>query len=208
MPTRALVVVLWVVALVPRFVAAQAVTFDLDTGTPVLAIGQNLPLGQTTGGVTAQLSGPFSIQNDSSTGFHLSAFSGKYLYPNTTVDRLVIAFGRRLTGITLAFATSDFGQVEVPTTVQLTAYLGSTGTVPVGTATAHGTYGTDTMPEGTLTFDSAGRPFDLVEIVIPPAPLAASTFLVDTVTVTPAPLPKPRIRRHLARVPPPVRPPS
>ncbi|HNX51463.1 MAG TPA: hypothetical protein PLS53_14075 [Thermoanaerobaculaceae bacterium] len=191
----------------PGFAAVQAVTFDFDTATPVLATGQSLPLDQSTGGVSAQFSGPFSVQTDGTAGIHLSAFSGKYLYPRTlAIDKLTIGFGRRLTGITLTFATADFQQAEVPTTIQLTAYLGSTGTPAVGSATAHGTYGTDTMPEGTLAFDSAGQPFDFVEIVIPPGPLVASNFLVDNVIVTPVLRPALPIRRHLARAPSAVRP--
>lgn len=198
------IVVVWVVALglCPGFAAAQTVTFDFDTATPVLATGQSLPLDQSIGGVTARFGGPFSVQTDGTAGIHLAAFSGKYLYPSTlTIDKLTIGFGRRLSGITLTFATADFQQAEVPTTIQLTAYLGSTGTPAVGSAMAHGTYSTDTMPEGTLSFDSAGQPFDVVEIHIPPAPLVASSFLVDNVTVTPVPQPAPRIRRHLARAP-------
>jgi uncharacterized protein (TIGR03437 family) len=39
------------------------------------------------------------------------------------------------------------------------------------------------MPMGTLSFDSGGRPFNLVEIAIPYQPLAAAAFLVDNVTV-------------------------
>jgi hypothetical protein len=59
---------------------AQSVTFDLDTGTPTLAAGQNVPFDQTSGGITAHFSSPsgaaFSIQTDLTTGWHLSQFSG------------------------------------------------------------------------------------------------------------------------------------
>ena len=74
----------------------------------------------------------------------------------------------------------------MPTTIKLTAYLDSTASAPVGSATTHGTYSTDTMPMGTLSFTSA-QPFNLVEISIPPQPLAATDFLVDNITATPGP---------------------
>jgi hypothetical protein len=84
----------------------------------------------------------------------------------------------------LTFATADFQQVEVPTTLQLTAYRDATGTPPVGTATAHGTYAGDTMPMGTLSFSSGAQPFNVIELVIPFQPQGATDFLVDNITVT------------------------
>lgn len=173
---------------------AQTVIFNFDTGTPTLARGQNLPFDQTAGGITAQFSSPsgaaFSVQSDATTGWKLSQFSGNYLYDNNqNRNVLSIKFSQQLTKITLTFATADFQQVEIPTTLQLTAYLDSNGTPAVGSATAHGTYGTDTMPMGTLTFDSGGRPFNLVEIVAAFQPLGATAFLADNVTVTPATIP-------------------
>lgn len=165
-------------------------SFDFDTGTPILSVGQSTPFSQTSGGLTGSFSSPtvgaggFSIQTDSSTQFHMSKFSGNYLYPNSVYSpALNIAFDRPLTGISFTFATADFQQVEVPTTIKLTAYQGSTATTPIGSKTAHGRYGGDTMPMGTLTFSST-TPFDVVEINIPPAPLAASDFLADNFIVT------------------------
>jgi uncharacterized protein (TIGR03437 family) len=52
--------------------------------------------------------------------------------------------------------------------------------------TAHGTYASDTLPMGTLSFSAGGKNFNLVEISIPFQPLGASAFLVDNITVTPA----------------------
>ncbi len=176
----------------PLRVAGQStVTFDFDTGTPSLSIGQGIPIDQTSGGTTAHFSSPngsvFSIQSDASTGWHMSQFSGHYLYDNNlNLNPLDIKFSQSVTSITLTFATADFQQVEVPTTIQLTAYVDSTSSPPVGAATAHGTYGSDTMPMGTLTF-SAGAPFNLVEITIPTQPLAASDYFVDNIIVTLAP---------------------
>lgn len=171
---------------------AQTVTFDFDTAAPSLSTGQNIPLDQTVGGITAHFSSPsgsvFSVQSDSSTGWRMSLFSGNYLYDNN-LDRntLQIRFSQSLTAISMTFATADFHQIEVPTTIQLTAFLDSNTATPVGTATAHGTYATDTMPMGTLSFSSGGRPFNLVEIVLPYQPLGSTDFFVDNITVTPAP---------------------
>ncbi len=171
-------------ALTARSAVSQAVTFDFDTGAPPLRTGQSLPLDQASGGVTAHFTGTFSAQSDASTHFNLSRFSGNYLYPNTTEGILQIAFDKQLDSITFTFATTDFQQNETPTTIQLTAYEDSTGTPAVGSATAHGAYAGDTMPMGTLSFGSGSRTFNLVEIKIPPAPLAALGFLVDNIAVT------------------------
>ncbi len=174
----------------PAFPApAQTVTFDFDSATPALTAGQGIPFDQTAGGVTARFSSPsgpaFSIQTDSGTGWRMSKFSGNYLYANNqNKNALDIIFSQPVTGITLTFATADFQQVEVPTTVQLSAYVDSTQAAPVGAATAHGTYANDTMPMGTLSFSSSGQPFNLVEISIPYQPRGASAFFVDNVTVT------------------------
>jgi uncharacterized protein (TIGR03118 family) len=165
---------------------AQIATFDFDTRTPLLTPGQNIPFDQTSGGMTASFSSPngsvFSVQNDTTTQFIMKLFSGNYLYDNNlNVNPLDVKFSQHLNSITLTLATADFNQNETPTTLQLTAYLDSTSSTPVGVATAHGTYGGSTMPMGTLTFNSNGTPFNLVEITIVPGPLAASDFLVDDI---------------------------
>lgn len=168
---------------------ASTITFDFDSGTPTLVAGENIPLDQTSGGLTAHFSFPsgfgfggYSVQNASSTQFVLSQFSGNYLYPNSLdPGPLDILFSQPITSISFTFATADFHQNEVPTTILLTAFENSSA---VGSATAHGTYGNDTMPMGTLSFDSGGKAFTMVEISIPPAPLASSDFLVDNINVT------------------------
>jgi uncharacterized protein (TIGR03437 family) len=170
---------------------AGIVTFDFDTSAPALSTGQNVPFNQTAGGVTAQFSSPagaaFSVQTDATTGWKMSQFSGKYLYANNqNRNTLEIRFSGTAFAIAFTFATADFQQVETPTTIQLTAYLDSSATAAVGTASAHGTYASDTMPMGTLSFDSGGKPFNLVQITIPYQPLGATAFLVDNVRVTPA----------------------
>jgi hypothetical protein len=125
--------------------AAQTVTFDFDTATPILSNGQNTPFDQTSGGISAHFSSPsgaaFSVQSDGSTGWRMSRFSGKYISDNNLNKNLLdIKFGQPISRITLTFATADFHQVEVPTTIQLTAYVDSTGGAAVGSANAHGAY--------------------------------------------------------------------
>jgi hypothetical protein len=182
---------------------AQTATFDFD-GVGLTA-GQSLPLFLASNRVTALFTSPaggvFSLQSDATTHFRLSQFSGLYLYPNTTdSSALDIQFSQPLASITLVFATADFQQVEVPTTIQLTAYVDSTAAPAVGSTTAHGTYAGDTMPMGTLTFSSS-VPFNVVRLEIPYQAQAASGFLVDNITVTPVATPQGfRVRKHLRRV--------
>ena len=115
----------------------------------------------------------------------MSQFSGNYLYDNNLSNNILeIRFSQPLGSISLTFATADFHQNEVPTTIQLTAYLDTNGAT-TGSATAHGTYASDTMPMGTLTFNAGGAQFNLVRISIPFQALAASDFLVDNIKVTP-----------------------
>ena len=166
---------------------AQMVTFDLDTGTPALTVGQNVPFDQASGGITAQFSSPqgasFSIQTDTSTGFQMSQFSGHHLYPNNTqTNTLDIKFSLDVINITFTFATTDFPPIEIPSLLQLTAYQNSTNTPAVGSMTTNASYGSDTMPMGVLTFQSA-TPFNLVTIRMAPNQPSAG-FLLDNITVT------------------------
>ncbi|MBI3844685.1 MAG: IPT/TIG domain-containing protein [Planctomycetes bacterium] len=169
--------------LAARSTEAQTVTFDFDTGTPPLVPTMGLPVTQTAGGITAHFSGNFSVQSDSTTFYHMSLFSANYLDPSTIYgEPLHIQLDHAVSSIAFTYATADFGQVEIPTTIQAAAYDGST---PVGTATSHGCYCGDTMPMGTLSFTSV-VPFNHVDITIPYAPLAACCFLIDNVTVNTA----------------------
>ena len=166
-----------------------AIAFDFDTGAPTLNTGQSIPLEQTSGGITARFSSPsgpaFAVQSDVTTGWKMPRFSGKYLSASSVARSVLsIGFSQRLAGISLTFATADF-EIEVPTEIQLTAYLDSNTTPAVGTATARGVYAGDTMPAGTLSFNSGGRPFNLVEIAIPFVTRAATSFVVDNVRATP-----------------------
>ena len=167
--------------------ATPSALFDLDTGSPPLSTGQGIPIVQLANGITASFSSPqgsvFSIQSDASTGWKMSQFSGHYLYDNNlNSNALDIQFDHELGGIYLVFATADFHQTETPTTLQLTAYENSVANPAVGTASAHGTYGGDTMPMGTLSFNSLA-PFNLIRLSIPFQPLGASDFFVDNIMV-------------------------
>ena len=177
----------------PVLAPSAAITFDLDTGSPALVPGQNVPLDQTSGGVTAHFSSPsgagaYSIQSQTTfPAVVLSQFSGNYLFDNDVFkSSLDISFSQSLDNISFTFATVEYhgGVISEPSNIQLTAFLNSTATTPVGSALARGTWPTsDTYPQGTLTFDSAGQPFKVVRIEIPYQANGASIFLADNVTV-------------------------
>lgn len=215
MKIRPLAVVIAILALWPPHLAqALTATFDFDTGTPPLSAGQGTPLDQTKSGVSAHFSSPsdpigqgYSVQNAGTTFWTLSLFSGNYLIPNSVFKSFLdIKFNQQLTAITLDFATADFQQVEIPSPLQITAYENSTASTPIGSATAQGTYAGDTMPMGVLTFNSGGKPFNLVELGLPVYPNGASDFLVDNITVTVLPGPTPTPTR--TPLPTPTRTPS
>jgi hypothetical protein len=67
--------------------------------------------------------------------------------------------------------------------IRLTAYLNS---VQVGSPVT--VYGTETVydryPEGTLSFNSGGQPFNMVEIDLPYIANGATGFIIDNVTIT------------------------
>ena len=171
---------------------SSTVTFDFDSGSPPPSVGQSTPFDYTSGGVTARfssLSDPaaFSVQNRETTFLVLSQFSRNYLYQNNTYrTNLSILSSQPLASIILTFATIEYhgvGEAEL-STVKLTAYVDSTGTTAVGSATARGTLSGDTFPQGTLSFNSGGQPFKLVVIELVIQPRGATGFLVDNVTVT------------------------
>ena len=168
---------------------AGTAKFDFDNCTPVLTPGMSTPLDQTCSGISGHFSsthdgysgGGYSVQTDGTTGWHMSQFSGNYLMPNgLDPGRLDISLNQSVTTITFTFATADFNQVETPTTIQMDAYLDAT---LVGSQQAHGTYGSDTMPMGTLSYDSGGKAFNRIEIWIPYQPLGSTDVLVDNIAL-------------------------
>jgi len=198
--TAFLAVLVSIAAATATFVRAATpltVSFDFDTGTPSLSMGQSIPFNQTSGEVTAYFSSPsgstaFSVQSDSTTFYKLSQFSGKYLYDNSPLrDSLEIKFSHYLSSITFSFATIEYrgSSGDEPSNITLTAYNDSTATTPVGSAMSRGTWpsGGESHPQGTLTFNSGSREFNLVKIEIPyQAPRSALDFLVDNIVVTTA----------------------
>lgn len=174
----------------PCCAKAQTVTFDFDSGAPTLAPYQNLPADQTSSGITARfsaISGGFSVQTDLTTGFSLSRFYGKYLYPNTTRgSALRIEFSRELIGIVFSFATTDYPEAELPTPIVLTALSATpSGTNVVGSVTNRAAFGSDTYPMGGLAFNLGSRTFNRVEVRIRAG--GDATFLLDNVTVATIP---------------------
>lgn len=168
---------------------AKTSKFDFDSCTPILPAGTNTPLDQTCTGTKAHFWSPYdgmqgggySLQNQNTTGFTLHLFSGNYLYPNgLDPGSLDVNFTAALGSVSFPFATADFNQNEIPTTIQLDAYFNST---LVGSKQAHGSYGSDTMPMGTMTFDSGGKPFNRIVIWIPYQPLGSTDVLVDSLSV-------------------------
>ena len=177
-------------------VRGALVAFDFET----LNTFVTTPLPPyTVSGVTAQFSSPeesgsspaFSVQSQNTTGDKLSLFTGKYLSDaRPDRDTLQISFSSLLDSITLDFATLDSElNREVPSNILLTAYRDSTNNL-VGSATNYGTYTTDSWPQGTLSFNSAGQLFNLVQIYVPWDPVNTTTdFLVDDIRVNAVPEP-------------------
>lgn len=172
--------------------SSEPVTFDFDTGYPILAETQNTPLNQTSNGITAYFSSPsdttgtpaFSIQSYDTTFIKLSQFSGKYFYDNKpSRDALEIRFSQYLTSIKVTFATVEHH--TEPSSITLTAYMNSYDTTPVGSVTTRGTYSTGLYPQGALLFNSGGQPFNLMRIEIPyQGQQGATNFFVDNIEVT------------------------
>ena len=166
----------------------MTVTYDFDTATEALSVGQVTSFDQSSGGVSGQFSSPlaegsFSVQNDASMGWVISKFSGNYVVGSGMVP-LEIRFSRPVTSVTLNFGTLDFQEVISPSTVRLTAFKDSTANDPVGTVSAQGVYsGVDPVPLGTLTFKSP-KTFDIVRIEVP---AGTADFMVDDVTITAVP---------------------
>jgi hypothetical protein len=192
-----------VLSLLATPACGELILFDFDTGAPGLYPGKPTTFDQTVGGVTAEFSSPdqfpgqtaFAAQYDNNPNVHLALFSGYYLYDaRFDGDRLQIRFSAPLDSIALDFCTTDLRHnVEVPSDLQLTAYLDSTATPAVGSATKHATFppetSSETWPQDTLSFDSGGVPFNLVELVVLPQPNGSLDFFVDNISVNVIPEP-------------------
>ncbi len=167
------------------------IVFDFDNGTPALSLDDALPFDQTTTGVTAsfdtQAFGAFTVQDEATSGRILSKFSGQYLEPGADQDSLDIRFDQSVIGVSIDFATVEALNVVLPSDVRLTAVDNSSGLpVIVGSAIAHGTVTAgDTLPVGTVVFNSAGSFFDEIIIELAEPSVGAQRFLVDNLLVSP-----------------------
>ena len=178
---------------------SQSVTFDFDSGTPLLVVGNAAPLDQVVGDVTAHISSPvggFSVQNGTTAHYSVSTFTNNYMYPiaaNGAFSTLDISFSELVTNVTFDFATiQNPAVIDLETPVQLQAYRNSTATTNlVGSTNVAGVYGgpdgTDTLAVGKLSYSSK-VPFNLVHISVPiisppPATGQAYQFLLDNLSV-------------------------
>lgn len=165
-------------------------TFSFDSGQPTPTLGMATPFNQTSNGVTARFSSPsdpaaFSLQDQTTTGFTLPGFSGKFIYQNQVARTFLdIRFDREVTNITVTFSAVEyhdpFGQ---PTPIKVTAYLDSTSSTPVGSVTKSGSDVGGSYAVGTITFSSGGQPFNVVRVELPFLAAGATAFLVDNVVV-------------------------
>ena len=181
------------ITVTPTPTQVTVITYDFDSGTPGIVPGVPTPFDYIQGGLTAHFSSSsdpaaFSVQNPDSTFVKLTRFSENYLNDNNAfLNTLEIKFSQSVRGIELTFATADYhgvGEVEIPTSLKLTAYLESTTKTVVGTATANGAFTSDTFPQGKLSFASGNDPFNLVVLELVPQPKGTTFFLVDTIIIT------------------------
>jgi hypothetical protein len=172
-------------------------TFDFDTGTPALSAYTSIPFDQTNNGLTAHFSstpssGAFSVQTIRSLAsiagvINSQIISGNFLWPNTiNHDSLTIQFSNSIHRITLNFKTAELndpGPGSSGSVIRISAYLDST-TNPIGSPiTTRGIESNDLYPEGSLSLDSAGQPFNKIIIDLP-TPTGASGFIIDNISVS------------------------
>ena len=172
---------------------SAVVAFDFDSGLPALSAGKGTPFDQESNGITAHFNSPsdpavFSVQNRDTTFLTLSQFGGNYLYQSSlSMTKLYIGFNQPLTSLELSFATVDshgVGEVDLLTSIKVTAYLDSIDAPAVGSATARGEITSDSYPQGTLSFNSKNHAFNMVTIELLPQLRGATVFLVDNIIVT------------------------
>jgi len=123
-------------------ISAQSVLFDFDNAP----LYTSLPINQTSGGITAHLSGAYSIQNANVLGFTPAGFSGHVIYPNSiNLADLLISFDHALNDFSIMYSPQELACDDAET-MRVTAYMNG---VYVGTntrTTAHpGTWPTDTL---------------------------------------------------------------
>jgi hypothetical protein len=116
-------------------------------------------------------------------------FSGLFLWPSTiNRDCLDINFSQSITIISFVFKTAELhdpGPGGTGSPIRLTAYMNSLSNAVGTPVTVNGIETIfDNYPEGTLTFNSGGQPFNLVEIDLPYISAEGATgFIIDNITV-------------------------
>jgi len=76
------------------------------------------------------------------------------------------------------------GEVDLPTSIKVTAYMDSADAPAVGSAIERGEFLSDSYPQGTLSFISENNAFNMVVIELLPQLRGATIFLVDNIIVT------------------------
>ena len=159
-----------------------AALFDFNNA-PLYA---NLPIDQTSGGLTAHFSVPgiygFYVQYANFPPTTPDGFSGLCLYPDSFwSDDLTVDFDVPIRDFSLMFAPQEYN-CDDSATLRATAYLGG---VYVGTNTAVVSQ-PGTWPSGTLTF-SAAEDFDRVVVTYDADPPICQdfirTYMVDNLIV-------------------------
>ncbi len=164
--------------------APNSTTFDFDNGP----VSVSLPLTYTQSGISATLSGGFSMQPYGSVGLAPAGMSGIYIFPNSVFPAdLFVDFSRTLVDFSILYSPQEIG-CDTSATMRVTAFLNG---AEVGTATATapvpGTY-----PTGTLPITVPGG-FNSVVVHYDHRPLTCQDygpiFLADIMTVTMLPCP-------------------
>ena len=77
---------------------------------------------------------------------------------------------------------NDPGPGGTGSIIRISAYLNSTTNIVGNPVTTRGVESNDVYPEGTLSLNLVGQPFNLVVIDLP-TPTGASGFLIDNIIV-------------------------
>jgi hypothetical protein len=108
------------------------------------------------------------------------------LWPSTiNHDSLNIKFSGNITSITLNFKTAELndpGPGGTGSIIRIRAYLDSSANAIGSPVTTRGVESNDVYPEGTLSLNLPGQPFNLVVIDLP-TPTGATGFIIDNIVV-------------------------
>ena len=166
------------------------VLFDFNSGPQF----SPLPLSLTVGGITADFSGAYSIQDVAGyIGVTPGGFSGLGLLPNgINTGALQVDFPQEnITDFSILVAPQELA-TDTTATLKVSAYMNGN---LVGTNTSAATGDTFTWPSSTLSFSSAqGFNRVVVQYFLPPPPPLGdygTIFVADNMTVTGTIVPEP-----------------